>query len=124
MTERDEKIRSYFASWLTGDNACWTELFSEDVVYTECYGPEYHGLSQMKQWFADWTARGKVLRWDGKRFMHDGNSTCVEWYFLCEYDGGLGGFDGVTWIDWDENGRIVSLREFQSKAEHVYPYGV
>ena len=37
-------------------------------------------------------------------------------------DGEEGGFDGVSLIEFDNAGKIVSLKEFQSKAEHIFPY--
>lgn len=46
----------------------------------------------------------------------------VEWYFKCNYDGRVDGFDGVTIADFDNDMKILKLCEFQSKAEHYYPY--
>lgn len=36
-------MRKWFSAWLKRDGACIDEVFSEDVRYTECYGPEYLG---------------------------------------------------------------------------------
>lgn len=41
-----------------------------------------------------------------------GNSIVGEWCFECEYD-------GVTIANFDAQGKIERLREFQSRAEHV-----
>lgn len=35
----------------------------------------------------------------------------------------MDGFDGVTIAGFDADMKIYDLREFQSKAEHYYPYG-
>ena len=35
----------------------------------------------------------------------------------------IGEFDGVSLIEFDEDMKMVRVKEFQSKAEHVYPYG-
>lgn len=149
----EQMIRRYFQAWLEQDPAPLEEIFAENAVYSECYGPEYRGLSQIKRWFEDWNQKGKVLEWRIKGFLHDGNRTAVEWYFRCDYEGEAG-FDGVSLIEFDscdkidarcqtldaslwwfapqtENGKnahrrcgkIVSLKEFQSKAEHEFPYG-
>lgn len=123
MKQREETIKAYFRCWLENDPAVLEKVFSEAVVYSECYGPEYRGLGQIKQWFSDWNQRGRVLEWRVKGFLHQENRTAVEWYFRCDYDGEEGGFDGVSLIDFDENEKIVSLKEFQSKAEHEFPYG-
>lgn len=116
-------IKAYFAAWLSKDGAPLASIFAERAVYSECYGPEYRGIDQIQRWFADWNQRGTVLQWDIKNVMESGNTSCVEWYFRCEYDGNTDGFDGVSWVEFDDDGRIRALREFQSKAEHCFPYG-
>ena len=118
-----EAIKKYFEAWITKDASVLTTIFSNKVIYTECYGPEYRGLAQIQRWFADWNLRGTVLRWDVKNTLECGNALCVEWYFECEYDGITDGFDGVSWIEFDDKGKIIALREFQSKSEHYMPYG-
>ena len=117
-----EKVRAYFDAWLRRDADVLPALFADDAVYSECYGPEYHGLRQIQRWFAAWNLRGTVLVWDIKNVIESGSTCCVEWFFRCRYDGEEGGFDGVSWIEWNEAGRIAALREFQSKAEHVCPF--
>ena len=42
---------------------------------------------------------------------------------LCDYEGNVDGFDGVTIAEFDADMKICDLKEFQSKAEHNYPYG-
>lgn len=118
----DEKVRAYFFAWLSKDASVLPAIFAVDAVYTECYGPQYFGISQIQRWFADWNLRGSVLQWDIKNVLESGNALCVEWYFRCEYDGVVDEFDGVSWIEFDEQGKIKALREFQSKAEHHFPY--
>ncbi len=119
----EKAVRDYFAAWLEKDAAVLPAVFSKDVVYSECYGPEYRGVDQILRWFADWNQRGTVLQWDIKNMISCRNVMCVEWYFCCQYDGNADGFDGVSWIEFDESGKIRRLREFQSKAEHHFPYG-
>ena len=51
------------------------------------------------------------------------NKVVVEWYFRCNYDGNVDGFNGVTIAEFDADRKICDLKEFQSKAEHCYPYG-
>lgn len=40
-------IQKYFKAWLDVDIGTIKENFSGDVIYSECCGPEYHGLSQI-----------------------------------------------------------------------------
>lgn len=74
------------------------------------------------KWFDDWNKNGNVLVWDIKNFYHDNEVYIVEWYFKCDYAGKVDGFDGVSLIRFNEEGKIISVKEFQSKAEHFFPY--
>ena len=118
----EDRIRACFQSWIDRDAEAFRNAFSEDAVYSECYGPEYHGLQQLTQWFCDWNQRGRVLEWTIKRCLEQGCTAVVEWYFRSVYDGVEDAFNGVTIADFDAAGKIVCLKEFQSKAEHWYPY--
>lgn len=120
---REEVIREYFQAWVDNDIGVLGRIFSDDIIYSESYGPEYHGMSQIMRWFADWNRHGRVLEWSIKRFVHQGSVSVVEWHFECELDGRTDGFDGVSIVEFDEDSKIIDLREFQSKAEHSCPYG-
>lgn len=121
--EHIDTVKAYFNGWLAKKADTLSDVFSDGVIYSECYGPEYRGIEQIHRWFAEWNLRGTVLQWNIKNMLESGNSMCVEWYFECEYDGVRDGFDGVSWIEFDNAGKIIALREFQSKAEHHLPYG-
>lgn len=119
----ENKVRQYFDAWLENRPEALEQLFAPEIVYSECYGPEYQGLEQVKRWFADWNRKGKVLEWRIKSVLQEGQNLAVEWYFCCEYQGKRDAFDGVSLLAFNEGGKIVSLKEFQSVAEHVFPYG-
>lgn len=121
--QKQDIIRRYFKAWIDSNIETIKQTFTDDVVYTECYGPEYHGLPQILKWFTEWNKNGKVLEWTIKRTIEQNNTLVVEWYFKCSMDGNVDGFDGVTIADFDDSMRIKRLSEFQSKAEHYYPYG-
>lgn len=121
--EMEKIIRKYFQCWLDKDIDPIKDIFSKNITYSECYGPIYTGLEQVITWFAEWNQKGTVLQWNIKRVMLSDNIAIVEWYFKCNYDGTVDGFDGVTIAEFDTDGKIYNLKEFQSKAEHYYPYG-
>lgn len=123
MCARETTIQKYFDTWLQKDAQPLEELFDPAVLYRESWGPEYHGIGQLKAWFHDWNQRGRVLRWDIKQFLHDGDRTTVEWLFQAQYDGREETFDGVSLIEWTADNRIGSLKEFGSKLPHMFPYG-
>ena len=119
----EKTIKRYFQAWLNADVQPINEIFSEKIIYSECYGPEYHGLEQISRWFREWNTRGRVLEWTIKRMIAHNKTIIVEWYFKCAYDGKIDGFDGVTIADFDKDNKIERLCEFQSKNEHYFPYG-
>ena len=119
---REALLSDYFQAWVTRDATRLPEFFAKAVWYAESHGPEYHGLAQVEQWFADWQAQGEVLHWRIRRFVHQGPSTVVEWWFHCRYAGEESAFDGVTWADFDADGKIIRLQEFAAKAERIAPY--
>ena len=119
----EEVIRKYFQCWLDKDVDAVKEIFSDDIIYSECYGPVYKGIGQIIRWFEDWNRKGTVLQWDIKHVIVSGNIAVVEWYFKCDYEGNVDGFDGVTIAEFDADMKICDLKEFQSKAERYCPYG-
>ncbi|SFM15411.1 nuclear transport factor 2 family protein [Pelosinus propionicus] len=123
MKRREDKIQEYFNLWLTKEARQLKEIFANEVFYNECYGPEYHGINQILQWFNDWNKRGTVLQWRVKHFIHEGNCTVAEWYFECDFDGVRDEFNGVSIILFNSDEKIVSLKEFQSKSKHYQPFG-
>ncbi|MFP4977019.1 nuclear transport factor 2 family protein [Paenibacillus sp. CN-4] len=122
MIERERVIENYFESWINKNKVILRNTFDSNIVYSECYGPEYHGIDTIESWFDDWNKRGTVLVWNIKQFIHQGNLTAVEWYFKCEYDAEVEEFDGVSLIEFNNDHLIVNLKEFQSKLPHYYPY--
>lgn len=118
----EDIIKKYFQAWINNDIETIKQTFSDNIVYSECYGPEYHGLPQIIRWFNDWNKKGHVLEWRIKRFIRQNNTLVVEWFFKCDYEGVIDGFDGVTVADFDKDMKITRLCEFQSKSEHFFPY--
>lgn len=123
MERKEQIVREYFQSWLSSNREGYDEIFDEKVTYSECYGPKYHGLDQIKRWFDDWNEKGKVHEWTIKRVDCTEQTAFVEWYFKCIFENETSDFDGCSIIDFNGKNQIVSVKEFESKAEHTYPYG-
>lgn len=119
---KKEIIRHYFQSWTKGDISVMEKIFTEDIEYTECYGPQYNSKESILKWFTDWHKRGEVISWDIKNIYESENIIIAEWNFKCLWDREISNFDGVTIAEFDDNGLIFNLREFQSKSEHYNPY--
>lgn len=123
MNEREKIIRLWFDMWLEQTDLGIDDIFTEDVIYTESWGPKYENRATVKHWFDEWNGRGKVLVWDIKQFFHKERQTIVEWYFKNEMDtGSIEEFDGVSLIEWTDDGRISALKEFGCNLNHYNPY--
>ena len=79
----EEVIRKYFQCWLDKDIDAVKGIFSDDIIYSECYGPVYKGIGQIIRWFEEWNQKGTVLQWDIKRVVVSGNTAAVE-VFRCD----------------------------------------
>lgn len=122
MNEREQIIRRWFDMWLRGEDTGISNLFTEDAVYIESWGPEYHGVEKLRHWFAEWNSRGTVLAWDIRQYLHQGDQTVVEWFFRCKMaDGMEQAFDGISLVKW-ENGKIAFLQEFGCNTGRYDPY--
>lgn len=115
-------IEAYFASWIKKSRAQFETFFDTNTLYSACYGSEYQGLAQIVKWFDDWNKRGSVLAWDITNLYRDNEIYIAEWYFKCEYAANIDEFNGVSLIRFNKAGKMISVKEFQSKAEHWLPY--
>lgn len=123
MDNRERIIRLWFDMWLAKKDLGIFNVFSDNAVYIESWGPEYHGSKKIKLWFEEWNTRGTVLQWDIKQFFHKGNQTIVEWYFKNKMDAGnVEAFDGMSLIEWTPDGKIALLKEFGCNENRYDPY--
>lgn len=123
MNEREKIIRLWFDMWLRQQDLGMDKIFTEDVVYTESWCPKYENLKTVKHWFNEWNTRGKVIIWDIKQFFHKENQTVVEWYFKNEMNmGSVEEFDGISLIEWTEDNKIKSLKEYGCNLNNYNPY--
>ena len=123
MDDREKIIRLWFDMWLDKKDSGISDIFSENTVYIESWGPEYHGATKIKLWFEEWNTRGTVLQWDIRQFFHKDSQTVVEWYFKNKMDDGkVEAFDGMSLIEWTPDGRIALLKEFGGNESRYDPY--
>ena len=109
--------------WLKQQDLGMDKILPEDVVYTESWCPKYENLKTVKHWFNEWNTRGKVIIWDIKQFFHKENQTVVEWYFKNEMNtGNVEEFDGISLIEWTEDNKIKSLKEYGCNLNNYNPY--
>ena len=100
LQRREAAIRRWFCDVVRGQDEGLEELFTEDVVYTESWGPQVPWPQAVGHWFAEWNTRGRVLVWEIRQFFHKGEQTAVEWYFKNQMDSGtVEEFDGISWCN-------------------------
>ncbi len=117
-TEKETLIKKYFDMWIHRDFTGLDNIFATDIYYSECYGPQYFSMSEINLWIEAMLKKQKVLEWTIKRYMHEQNTAIVEWFFKEQQADVVHGFNGVSIIEFNENGKIYSIKEFESKAEH------
>lgn len=123
MNEREKRIRAWFDMWLSKKDTGIAELFTENAVYVESWGPKYIGAEKIRHWFTEWNTRGTVLVWDIKQYFHKDGQTLAEWYFKNQMDDGrVEEFDGITRIEWTPDNRISFLKEFGCNIRNYDPY--
>ena len=122
MKSREQVVTECFNSWMTKDASVFMDTFAPNAIYIESWGPAYRNRIDILKWFNEWNSLNTVLQWDITNFIHQDNCCVCEWFFKCECNGNIDGFNGVSIIVFNDNGRIISLKEFQSKAPNYYPY--
>lgn len=120
--KKQEIIKEYFQAWINNDISIIEKIFSKEILYTECYGPQYKNKNQILNWFRDWQEKGKVISWDIKNIYETEKVIIVEWNFECNWEGKETDFDGVSIVEFDKDNLIINLREFESKSTHYSLY--
>ena len=121
--EKELKVQKWFEMWLNQNSKGIEELFCRDAIYVESWGPKYIGLNVIRHWFEEWNTRGSVKTWDIKQFFHKDEQTIVEWYFKNGMNNGdIEEFDGISLIEWTEDNKIKSLKEFGCNRNTYNPY--
>jgi len=123
MENKEKIIKLWFDMWLQKKDLGITDIFSDDAVYIESWGPQYKGSEKIKHWFTEWNTRGTVLVWNIKQYFHKENQTIVDWYFKNTMnDGTVEEFDGISLIEWTQETKICFLKEFGCNINNYDPY--
>ena len=115
-------IRDYFQAWLKPNIEVIKSIFDKNATYSECYGPIYRNKKEIISWFEKWNKQGKVIAWPIEKILINENTCIVEWHFKCNYQKKISEFDGISIIDFNDQNKIISVKEYQSKSQHYYPY--
>ncbi len=123
MRQKEEIIRIWFDMWLGEDVTPMDAIFTDDVTYVECWGHQYIGKKEIRQWFADWHKNNQMQVWNVKQFIHESDKTVVTWHMeAVAKDGSLREIEGVYLIEWDDAERIRALEEYGASSRKTRPY--
>ncbi len=120
--QQEDQIKAYFKVWLDRDIKALNQIFSKDVYYAECMGPEYRGLYQVEEWIKFMFNKQIVLKWDIHEMIPslDQKQMTVIWTFKCEEDK-IYEFDGCSIIKFDNEDRILSIVEYEALKDKETP---
>ena len=100
------------------------EGFTQNGIVHQCYCPErvYSDNDLYAHQRDKLTADIEKLMANGDQLKRLGVPPIVEWHFKCNYQKKISEFDGVSIIDFNDQNKIISAKEYQSKSQHYYPY--
>lgn len=121
--KKSEIFQNTIDAWLSKDIDLFLSVLSDEISYTECYGPQYKGKKECEQWFRDWTApaENKVKSWTVKSDYFDENTGFFTWTFHCVYKGKEELFDGISLVTFTGN-LISEIQEFEQKHDKYRSY--
>ncbi|MHC5247413.1 nuclear transport factor 2 family protein [Enterococcus sp. LJL90] len=119
--DKTQIVKAYFDCWVKRDFSKITDYFHPDIIYRECYGAVYSGLSEIKLWIKNMLKKQTVIEWNIYRILVVSNDILVvEWFFHAQEEGDYC-FDGVSIIEFSNN-QIKKISEFESKQNTFRPY--
>lgn len=110
-------LTRYIGAWAANDVEEIAASVAESCVIAECYGPVYRGRERVRQWATAWFAAGGIVHtWTITDHFEAGDRESAQWIFEFSWGGTRSSFEGCT-ISTSTDGRIASLREYQTTAE-------
>lgn len=112
MTSLEQLFRRYCQAWEDGNIRNILAPLAENVFIKECYGPQYQGQVEVKNWAKKWLAENKVIKWEIKNVLVEGASLASEWEFAFQKSGGkIRSFSGSSFVDFSK-GKISRIYEY------------
>lgn len=118
-------FQAYTNSWVSQDIDAFLFSLDEKVTIIECFGANYYGKNEAKQWFAHWhhSKDNQVIDWriDQHYFDAHAMTSIFEWDFTYRYKGEHRSFSGTTVLRVEHN-KIVYMREYEAKKDTYRPF--
>lgn len=119
MKIKEEIICEWFNAWHNQKWDNFSEVFALNVVYSECFGAKYFGISQVINWKQHWHQTTNLLEWKVINITSVNSQSIVEWYFKFSKNGEVKKYNGVSIILWNNENKICSIRDY-SAMYHNY----
>lgn len=119
--QKNKIIEEWFHSWYESNWNRFDEIFEFEVYYSESWGPMYQGIKEMMIWKDEWHQHAFLNEWRIDKIYHLDTISFVEWYFDCCDNGKQHVFHGISVIEWSDNDKILSLKEYASSLPQYNP---
>ena len=118
-------LAKYIDSWINQDKTLFLSCISDNIIYSECYGPIYRDKSSCEKWFNDWNNENKVIKWEINDFAFDeaNSKVAIEWLFECKFKDEFFSCNGTSFMTI-QNGQFVKVNEYKTESNHYYPYEI
>lgn len=78
---KEEIIKKWFKSWYDPKWNQFTDVFEDEIYYSESWGLEYNGIEEIIQWFYCWHMHSKLEKWEIKKILHIDDYSIVKCFF-------------------------------------------
>src|SRR5690348_12243643 len=115
-------LQDFCAAVERRDGKAFADLFAEDGVYHDVFYGAFTGRAKIAEMIDDWFHRtARDFRWEMFRPVSDGRTLYAYYTFsyvstLPEAKGKRVGFDGVSILTLDPNGKIAEYREVANSS--------
>ena len=110
-------LERYFAAWTSNDPDDVAALFAPDAVYS--YGPFRDEARGQQEIVRRWVEGGVMpgLRWSYEPLAVEGERGVANWRVSYHSEDGRTEIDGILVLDFDDQGRCISHREWYERRE-------
>ena len=118
MSDPLETLRAFGSAVEQGEPEVAADLFAPDATYEEPPAPILRGHAALLAFLGDFAARHHDVSFTISRAFADATNTrmAAEWRFAYtrDEDGTRRVYEGISIVEYDENGRITSWRGFSA----------
>ncbi len=111
---KEEIVHEWFNAWHDQNWDNFANVFALNVVYSECFGAKYFGISQVINWKNSWHQSFDLLQWKVISVSSTESKSIVEWYYNFCMNDQVQKYNGVSIILWNSENKICSIRDYSA----------